>query len=234
MSALRGTPLAAAIVAATLAVTQVAASERRDTGELDVSALAITASHSPTVSDEAFDVGRLRGRDVAAETSATATSDCDGCTATGVAVTVSYVSPKDTVRADNIASAWSSSCAGCTSRAVSVQVVVLHRAATLRVDNRALAAAAGCRECTTSALAYQLVVVSDDRRTFDRQALDELRRWARAQAQAQAPATAGAVERRAVPGATADDGLAELEEQAEAALGPVTTLHRDVDVVEPG
>jgi hypothetical protein len=232
VSAVTGSRTAAvALLVSSLAVVQSSSAQGPRT-ELDVTAVAITSPGDRTRSDHAFEVGRLRGRDVATQASATATSDCDDCVATSSAVTVSYVKVDRTARADNVAQAWSS-CAGCESHAVSVQVVVLRRAASVRADNRALAANAGCSECSTSAVAYQLVVVSPEARAFDDRALEELRRWAAAEARAGKSGGPDAGLRAARP-PSADASLARLEQQVRRSLGQMTTVRRDADVVAAG
>ena len=196
-----------------------------DRGELDVAAVAIASAGEPSVQDEEVEVARVGGRSGAVQSDSTATSDCDGCVATGVAVTVAYVDGRAGARLDNVAHAWSS-CTGCTSRTVSVQVVVLRREGAVRAANRAFAANVACTGCTTTAVAYQLVVVAKGGRVFDRGDLAELTEWARAQVTDPVP---GATLRGAVPREAEGDRLAELQEQADRALGSVTVVSKDAD-----
>ena len=213
--------VSALAVVATLAATS--HSEHR-AGDLDVTVVAVATPAEPSATDEALEVARLGGRSSTVQSSATATSDCEGCSATGSAVTVAYVSGSGTARVDNVAHAWST-CVGCTSRTVSVQVVVLRHAGTVHATNRAFAANVACEGCTTAAEAYQLVVVGGGK-AFDRRELGELTSWADARA---AQLTAGSTQRRATPPASEEELLAELEVQAAEALGGFRTLHVDVD-----
>jgi hypothetical protein len=193
--------------------------------ELDVAAVAITSPDHPTVDDEEVKVARLGGRSSTVQSDSTATSDCDGCDATSIAVTVAYVDGRRGARLDNVAHAWSS-CTDCSSRTVSVQVVVLRRAAEVRAANRAFAANVACTGCTTTAVAYQLVVVGSRGKVFDRKDLAELTAWARDQVTA--PVSAATL-RGAAPTDSDEDRLAELEQQATRALGAVRTVQGDVD-----
>ena len=195
--------------------------------DLDVTVVSVATPAEPSATDEAVVVDRLHGRSSTVQSSSTATSDCDGCSATASAVTVTYVNGSGSARVDNVAHTWSSACRDCTSSGVSVQVVVLRRAGTVHATNRAFAANAACEGCTSSAAAYQLVVLAPGGRAFDRRTLAELTEWARAQA---AQAIGGPAARSVAPDESAGDRLAELEEQTADALGGVTTLHRDVDV----
>ena len=222
----RATARRAVVGVVALLATTVATHHSEHRGEqLDVTVVAVATPADPSATDDALEVARLGGRSSRVQSSSTATSDCEDCSAVGSAVTVAYVSGARTTRADNVAHAWSS-CVGCTSTTVSVQVVVMRHAGTLRADNRAFAANVACETCTTSAVAYQLVVVAPGGKAFDRRALAELTRWARAQA---AEATDGPALRRAAPPPSEDERLRELEEQAAKALGRFRTIHVDVD-----
>ncbi len=214
--------LAGLVVAATVLTTSSWGGHRGH--DLDVAAVAIASPDDVAVDDEAVEVQRLGGHSNTVQSDATATSDCDGCEANGVAVTVAYVDGSRGARLDNVAQAWSS-CAGCTSRSVSVQVVVLRRPGPVRAANRALAVNAACTGCTTTAVAYQLVVAGSRGRVFDRRDLAELTAWARDQLAPSVPSA----RLRVAPEASDEDRLAELEEQASRALGAVETLRGDVD-----
>lgn len=192
---------------------------------LDVTAVAVSSTDRPDATDEAVEVGRLGGHGASVQSSSTATSDCDGCTAVSVAVTVAYGTGSGTAALDNVAHAWST-CAGCSSRTVSVQVVVLRRAGAVRAANRAFAANIACTGCTTTAVAYQVVVVSPRGRTFGRADLADLVEWARGQAGA---APSGPALRSAAPWPSPREALAELEDRADEALGGARTLRSDVD-----
>lgn len=207
---------------ATVATTSFSEHRVRD---FDVTVVAVATPAEPTATDGALEVARLAGRRSTVQSTSTATSDCAGCSASGSAVTVVYVSGARALRADNVAHAWST-CVGCTSRAVSVQIVVLRRVGTIHAANRAFAANVACEGCTTSAVAYQLVVVAPDGTSFDRRALTDLARWASDQA---AEPTAGKALRQATPRASERERLAELEEKAAGALGQVRTIRMDVD-----
>ncbi len=222
----RTTAVRSAVGALALIATTVATSHSEHRArDLDVTVVAVATPHEPSATDEALEVARLGGRSSSVQSSSTATSDCEGCRATGSAVTVAYVSGANWARADNVAHAWST-CVGCTSGTVSVQVVVLRHAGTVHATNRAFAANVACEGCTTSAEAYQLVVVAPGGKAFDRRDLAELARWARDRA---AEMTAGSTLRTATPQASEGELLAELEGQAAEALGGIKTIHLDVD-----
>ena len=199
--------------------------------QLDVTVVAAASPDEPSASDDALEVRSLGGRSVTVQSSSTATSDCDGCTSTASAVTVTYVSGARTTRADNVAAAWST-CVGCASRTASVQVVVLRRPTDLHATNRALALNASCDGCTTTSVAYQLVVLAPGGRSLDRRALADLAAWAE-QVAVEANGAPAQRSLRAAP-SSPDRHLADLEDQVSAALGPVTTVRADVDTSAPG
>jgi hypothetical protein len=196
-------------------------------GRLDLTSIAIPTAAQPQVRDTAFDLERLRGPRVDADTSATATSDCDGCVAVATTLAIVYAEGWSAGGYDNVATAWNS-CADCSATTVSVQVVVLRRAGAVTVNNRALALNAACDSCQASAAAYQLVVVAPRGRPMGRADVARLQKWVADQAdQLSRPAAPTRSLRSAAPAAKP---LAGLEEQLGAALGGVTTVTQSADV----
>lgn len=205
------------------------ATSQAPTRSLDVTSVAIPTLSEPVSTDEGFAMGRL-SRNASTEVTSTATSNCDGCSASSSSVGIIYVSAAGTTRADNVATAWSS-CIRCSSGSVAVQVVVLRSAGDLiAANNRSFAANVACDQCTTSAAAYQLVIVSREGRVFDKQAIEDLRQWAREQAGAMSTAQASQGLRRAAGVRNGESQLDELEARARDALGDITTMRRDADV----
>lgn len=208
------------------------AQSQAPTRSLDVTSVAIPTLREPVSRDEGFAEGRL-SRDASTEVTSTATSNCAGCSAASSSVGIVYVSAPGTVRADNVATAWSS-CVQCSAGSVAVQVVVLRSPGDLiAANNRSFAANVTCDQCRTSAAAYQLVVVSREGRMFDKQAIEDLRAWARAEAGAMSNDQADLSSQGPRRAATVPNGqsqLDQLEARARAALGDVTTVRRDADV----
>lgn len=218
----------AAVAASTAVMGLVSASSEADSqhGRLDLTSIAIPTSTQPRVHDTAFDLENLRGPRVDVDTSAVATSDCDGCEAVATTLAIVYADGRRSGGFDNVATAWNS-CTNCSARTVSVQVVVLRKAGPVTVNNRALALNAGCDTCQASAAAYQLVVVAPRGRPLGRADVARLQQWVAQQAgQLAAPAPRMALRSQA-PAAKPLDGL---EAQLDAALGGVRTVSESADV----
>ena len=89
---------AVGLVALLATVVSTSHSEHR-VGSLDVTVVAVATPAEPSASDDAVKVARLGGRSSTVQSKPTATSDCDGCSATGSAVTVAYVNGAGATRA---------------------------------------------------------------------------------------------------------------------------------------
>jgi hypothetical protein len=148
---------------------------------LDLTASAHPTEAAPRVTDQAFDVARVSGRSVSADTSALASATCDGCRAGAAAFHVIYADDADAVEVDNAAVAWSR-CTRCGGWALSVQVVVVDRARRVTANNRAFATNAACAHCDTDAAAFQLVVVAPEQERLSRTTTRGLRAWVAQQA----------------------------------------------------
>lgn len=151
---------------------------------LDLLASAHATSAEPSVAEAAFDVTRVRGADVEADTAAVASSTCDQCVTESTALHVVFAARPRQARLDNVANAWAQGCTACGSTALSVQVVVLRGRPDAYPNNRAVALNAACDTCRTSALAFQVVLVADDAAPLGRAELADLRTWFDAQAAA--------------------------------------------------
>ncbi|WP_029136643.1 hypothetical protein [Nakamurella lactea] len=125
----------------------------------DVVASAQPTSGQPSASETQKVSVRLAKR-TKANTTATSSAVCDGCAGTAVAVVDVHLPFRyGTVRADNVATAWSAGCQNCSAIAVSVQVVLGRSAKDVQVNNRALAVNAACTDCSTTAVAVQFVLL---------------------------------------------------------------------------
>jgi hypothetical protein len=107
---------------------------------------------------------------VRADSAATATSSCDGCTASTVTLQFIYARNSRTLTANNVAVAWSS-CTNCSATALSVQVVIAHQAGKVTAGNRSLSLNVVCAGCTSNAAAIQIVIVTPSHREPSQAAL---------------------------------------------------------------
>ncbi|MFP5283409.1 MAG: hypothetical protein ACLGIF_08170 [Actinomycetes bacterium] len=131
-------------------------------GHLDLLSSAQPGPAAPELSDLAVDVrSRAAGRSIKVDAGATSSAVCDGCTGRAGTVQVVYLRRARTVKADNVATAWSQGCTNCGASAVSIQVVMAPQASVLVPNNRSLALNAACATCTTTAAAYQVVVADN-------------------------------------------------------------------------
>jgi hypothetical protein len=137
-----------------------AAAPRTDNHDLVAAAGPTPPQTSDTDFATAFE--RAHGRKVKADAVATATSDCDSCTASATTVQVIYLGKAKTASLHNVATAWSN-CGGCRSTSVSVQLIVTRSSTSLTARNDALAVNVNCSSCATAAAAYQLIVVTDNK-----------------------------------------------------------------------
>ena len=199
-----------------------------DQGRLDLTASALTGPQQPSATDDAWLDARSERRSAAVKTTASASADCDGCSATATALHIVYLDRPTDAALDNVTVAWSH-CVGCSSIAVSVEVVVLRKPQTVRANNRALAVNAACDSCQTAAAAYQLVMVGDRRDRLSRSDVEQLREWVAAQAAAmRTEPTPDAAGTSTV--ALGVSPLDQLEALLADGLGGATTLERDADV----
>ena len=177
-------PIVAAVVVLVAVVggSSPAAQSDRAGRSVDLVASAHPSSARPTVSDVAFDVSKVRGWDVKADTAALTSTTCDGCAGHSSALHVLYLPRASTAALDNVANAWTQGCTDCTGTALSVQVVVLRGRPATIPNNRALALNAACTGCRTAALAFQVVLVADDAMPLTLSEVAELRAWVQQQA----------------------------------------------------
>ena len=195
--------------------------------DVDLTAAVIAYEDASRVDDAAYNEGWRPHRQVQAETTATGTVDCDGCSGTATALQILYLNRPRTATLENISTA-ATSCADCSNTSVSVQVVVLRSVHELRANNRALAVSMDCDACRTASSAFQLVVVDRDAGRLSAEARRELRAFVAEQVALarQAPASAGlrGAEQPTEPRAE----LNTLAKLVNADLGS-TTLKADVD-----
>ncbi|MDH2413914.1 hypothetical protein [Nocardioides sp. CER19] len=198
---------------------------------LDLTSSAHPSEARPNHSDQATDISSTWARTVRADTTALASTNCDGCNGDATTLQVLYVNHGRDVSVDNAAVAWSQ-CADCGGTALSVQVVVLAGGHQVRADNRAFAVNAACAGCNTAAIAYQLVVVTPRHSHLSKEAAQELRDWVAAQAAALRHDPA-ALSRRPAAAARAEQHAADgLEGLVNGDLGSRT---RELDVSDaPG
>jgi hypothetical protein len=197
---------------------------------LGLVASALTGPQQTDVTDVAWLDSSSRRRSADVKTTASASADCDDCSATATALHIVYLDRPTDATLDNITVAWSH-CTACSSTAVSVQVVVLRKPQAVRANNHALAVNAACDGCRTAAAAYQLVVVGDRRDRLSRSDEQALREWVAGQAAAMrtepTPGTAGASTIALGP-----SPLDALEAMLVDGLGGATTLERGADVTD--
>ena len=169
-----------------------ATARRHDTSErkdLDLTASAQPSSALATTADTASDITWSSRREVKADTVATSTATCDGCTGDSTALQVLYLPRATQADLDNSAVAWATQCLDCGATALSVQVVVLRGGSTLVPNNRAMAVNAACERCGSAAAAFQLVVVAPRVHRLPSESLAQLQSWFDQQAAAlRAPA----------------------------------------------
>jgi hypothetical protein len=131
---------------------------------------AIPGAPGATAQDESIRYRQVNARTVRADSVATATSSCDGCTASTVTLQFIYARNARTLTANNVAVAWSS-CTNCSATALSVQVVIAHRAGTVAAGNRSLSLNVVCAGCNSSAAAIQIIIVTPSHRDPSQAAL---------------------------------------------------------------
>lgn len=148
-----------------------------DTRNPDLLASAHPTSARPTVSDDAFDVTRLRGFDASADTAALTSTTCDACDGQSTALHVVYAPRSQRVGLDNVATAWAQECTGCVSTALSVQVAVVRSGLAVSPNNRALAVNVACQGCHTAALAFQVVMATEHPEPMSDAELAALQAW---------------------------------------------------------
>jgi len=193
----------------------------------DLTAAALAAPESPNVVDDAMSTFHAARGVGDVNTSASANSGCDDCSATATALHIAYLNRPAEATLDNVTVAWSQ-CRGCSATAVSVQVVILRAPQTVRVNNRALAVNAACVGCRTAAAAYQLVMVGERRQRLTTADVEQLRQWiAERVAALRAVSPPGG---SAAQAASTVAPLGQLEALVSEGLGGATTLQRDADV----
>jgi hypothetical protein len=193
----------------------------------DLTATALASPESQNVVDDAMST--LHGASGLGDvnTSASANSDCDECSATATALHIAYLNRPAEATLDNVTVAWSQ-CESCVATAVSVQVVILRAPQTVRANNRALAVNATCIGCRTAAAAYQLVMVGGRHQRLTTADVEQLRQWIadRAAALREVSSTGGSLAKTASTVAP----VGQLEAMVSEGLGGATTILRDADV----
>ncbi|MBO0843750.1 MAG: hypothetical protein J2O46_11220, partial [Nocardioides sp.] len=125
----------------------------------------------------AYHLTSSSSHELKADTTATTSATCDGCSGQATTLHVLYLRHPRTTQLDNNAIAWAQQCQSCSASALSVQVAVVRGGASVTANNRALATNSACAECQSSAAAVQLVVVSPHAERLSRSALADLRAW---------------------------------------------------------
>ena len=138
--------------------------------DVESASSAIPGAPGASAQDESIRYRQINARTVRADSVATATSSCDGCTASTVTLQFIYARNARTLTANNVAVAWSS-CTNCSATALSVQVVIAHRAGTVTAGNRSLSLNVVCAGCNSSAAAIQIVIVTPSHRDPSQAAL---------------------------------------------------------------
>ena len=162
-----------AAAAATVTISSSAAAGADDgPSRIDVesTSTAIPLQPGSTAQDESTRFRRVNARTVRADSVATASSSCDGCTASAVTLQMIYARNVRTLTGDNVATAWST-CTNCGATALSVQVVIARQAQTINAANKSLALNVVCVECETKAAAIQIVIVTPSHREPSQAAL---------------------------------------------------------------
>ena len=155
-----GIALAAAAVVVTLSASTVAgADDGPSRSDLETASVAIPGTPGANAQDESTLYRRANSHAVRADSVATATSDCDGCSASAITLQIVYAHNARALTADNVATAWST-CTNCRATALSVQVVIGRQAGMITAANRSLALNAACVGCETTAAAIQIILVS--------------------------------------------------------------------------
>ncbi len=171
MRQISGIVLAAVAAVVTVSGSSVAgADDGPSRSDVETASVAIPGTPGANAQDESTRYRRANSRAVRADSVATATSDCDGCSASAVTLQIVYAHNARTLTADNVATAWST-CTNCSATALSVQVVISRQAGTITAANRSLALNAVCVGCETTAAAIQIVIVSPHPREPSRSAL---------------------------------------------------------------
>jgi hypothetical protein len=165
-----GISLAAAAAIVTITSSSAAGADGPARADVESASSAIPGAPGATAQDESIRYRQINARTVRADSVATATSSCDGCTASTVTLQFIYARNARTLTANNVAVAWSS-CTNCSATALSVQVVIAHRAGTVTAGNRSLSLNVVCAGCNSSAAAIQIVIVTPSHRDPSQAAL---------------------------------------------------------------
>lgn len=165
--------IALAAVAAVVTISSSGAADAFDgpaRADIESASAAIPVKPGATAQDESTRYRRVNARNVRADSVATATSNCDGCSASSATLQIVYARYARTLAADNVATAWST-CKNCSSSAVSLQVVVVRPGGTITAANRSTAFNVACVGCKTNAAAIQIVIVAPSRHDPSQSAL---------------------------------------------------------------
>ena len=159
-----------AAFAVTVGLVSAAGAASSRSSNLETASVAIPLAPGSSAVDEAIRARHAVHWSVRANGVATATSNCDGCSASALTMQVVYARYAGKVTANNVATAWSA-CSGCRSIALSFQLIVSRKGTSLTVANRALALNAACVSCHTTSAAIQVVTVSPRVRELSARAL---------------------------------------------------------------
>ena len=221
---------------AALIVTGSTAADPPPRHDFMVATLAIPSAPGTNADDNAIRFDRAHGRSAKVDTVATASLNCDGCSAHAFAVQIVYARRSHAVIADNVATAWASQCAGCSGWAVSLQIVVARSADELNAANRALSFTTACEHCDVHAAAVQIVVVAGTDRELTPAQQDSIQalynRFAGTLTPAAAPRATGAYATQAAPNrpATTITATANQIRAVVAASLQATSATQSVDV----
>jgi hypothetical protein len=165
-----GITLAAAAAVVTISSSSAAGADGPARTDIESASSAIPVAPGTTAQDESIRYRRVNAHTVRADSAATATSSCDGCTASTVTLQFIYARGSRTLTANNVAVAWSS-CTNCSATALSVQVVIAHQAGKITAGNRSLSLNVACAGCNSNAAAIQIVIVTASHREPSQAAL---------------------------------------------------------------
>jgi hypothetical protein len=165
-----GITLAAAAAMATISSSAAAGADGPSRIDVESASSAIPVAPGTTAQDESIRYRRVNARILRADSAATATSSCDGCTASTVTLQFIYARNSRTLTVNNVAVAWSS-CTKCSATALSLQVVIAHQAGRVTAGNRSLSLNVVCAGCNSNAAAIQIVIVTPSHREPSQAAL---------------------------------------------------------------
>ena len=214
--------LASLLLASAASASSRGTSERRD---LDVVASAQPSEQRREDADRVVTSVLVREGDLKADAVASTVTGCHACRGTSAVLQVLSVPGPASVRADNVASAWTQDCWDCTATALAVQVVVIGPGTRARPGNRSLSVDSACATCLTATAAFQVVVQVDAVERLPAPVLAEVTAWFDQQALALQSAVLAPTSQRRAERAAARS-LADLRRIVVRALGGRTRSAR--------